>query len=202
MSPQDELMKLALEAARVPQWYYDFAESIALPTDVKSSFKAMKQWEQDANEQCFILIMCDRIAASFDGKESEEARAINDVARRTAADAIGAIVAEQMLKGKYHAPGVIAEGMFNLQQGKDFKPLAGRQKSSDGLWVLHAFYFLQSEGISAPSQTEVRKFLTRHGHPMSKERVSRFFDDYDLKWKGSDARGARSEAGKRKRGVT
>lgn len=202
MNPQDELMKLALETTRIPQWYYDFAESIALPTDGNSSFTAMKKWEQDANEQCFILLMCNRIAASFDGKESEEARAINDLARRTAANAIGAIVAEQMLKGNYHVPGVIAEGMFNLEQGKGFKPSAGRQKSSAGLWVLHAFYFLQSEGISAPSQTEVREFLTRHGHSMSKKRVSMFYDDYGLKWKGSDARGARSEAGKRKRGVT
>jgi hypothetical protein len=202
MNPQDELMKLALETTRIPQGYYDFADSIALPTDGESSFTAMTKWEQDAEKQCSILLMCNQIAASFDGKESEEARAINDLARRTAADAIGAIVAEQMLKGFYHVPGVITEGMDYLQQGKGFKPSAGRQKSTAGLLVLHAFYFLQSEGISAPSQTEVRKLLKDSGHSMSKERISRFYDDYGLKWKGSDARGARSEAGKRKRGVT
>jgi hypothetical protein len=104
-------------------------------------------------------------------------------------DEIGALIAEQLVKGNYDAPRAISEGLTLFQEGKEFKKAKRRRLSIvDQNRVLVIYYALEKAGWKSPSQSDVIYTLNEIGHPMGKGRVSKIFDALGLRKVAKDDR--------------
>ena len=74
-----------------------------------------------------------------------------------------------------------------------------RQPSRDLLIVLEEYYMQKAAGIIDPSQSEVRAGLAEDGIHLSRQRISKLFDELGLNSEKAKASSSQSPAGKRKR---
>jgi len=169
----------------IPPQTIEFLLSLKIPDRLWGKMGALNEWESDAATMCTAFIVSKRI------QDNEMAEVL---ARK-----IGNLLAEELLKGNFKAPRIVSEGLLNIQNKKPFKSRAGRKPSSDKLLVITCFYYLKSTGIGQPSQREVSEYLTRQGHSIKPDHLSKMFDELDLRSLSSDARMATSDAGRRKR---
>jgi hypothetical protein len=182
----DDEALVAKKVTGLPPEDVDHISSLDIPQRQKALADGLTPWELLASSLCIALLSA-RLSGDQDGTE----KAVN---------AIGVLVSEALLKGEYCKLRIISQGLVNLQNDKGFIAKRGRRKSNDYALVLIAFFELQKEGITQPSQTEVAERLRLHGCDIPSEQLSKAFGKLELKQLSSDAREAASLAGKRKRG--
>ncbi len=169
----------------VEPWLPEFWESLKVPDKVRAALAKLDSWEYEVSAHCASIV---------------HAHKHKRPPPKDAADAIGKIIAEHLLKGNFAAPRVLSAGLLNLLAGKPFKK-SGRQEPSkpEYIQVVVAFYELKShQGLNRPSIAEVRKHLADHGHTFSTDSLSKIFHKLGLAAMAGDAR----TAGIRKRRKT
>lgn len=177
----DEVFGLNTDAANI-------LERLKIPLRLHRIFAGysdLEEWEIRAHQECLMFIHARR--AKIQNIE------------KIAAESIGAIISEQLLKGNFSALRIVSEGLLNLQEKKPFKAHAGRKSALDEPRVVTAFYALKAQGIASPSQAEVQRHLAEFDVKIASSKVSKIFDNLGLKSESSDSRDSRTESWKRRR---
>jgi hypothetical protein len=159
-------------------------ESLNIPDHHGAILEGLKPWEYEFSKLCQYLIWTRRMQ--------------NRPAETKAAYDIGEHLAKELLRGNFSAPRILAKGLASLQSGGPFRKKT-RPPSPDLLNVLEAYYWLKREGFTNPSQSEVGVILEARGNPLSRQRLSKLFDELGLKSDKAKASSSQSPAGKRKR---
>ncbi len=162
----------------------EYYTSLNIPDHHGAILEGLEPWEYEFSKLCKYFIWL---------------RRMQDRATETkAAHHIGEHLAKELLRGNFKAPRILADGLASLQSGGPFRKKT-RPPSHD-LWdVLEAYYWLKKEGFTNPSQSEVGVILEARGVPLTRQRLSKLFDELGLKSEKAKASSAESPAGKRKR---
>jgi hypothetical protein len=172
------------EATGMSAEEYAHWKSLNIPDHHGAILEGLESWEYEFSKLCQYFIW---------------ARRMQDRAMETkAAHDIGEHLAKELLRPNFSAPSILAEGFARLQSGEPFRKKT-RSPSPDLLNVLEAYYWLKREGFTNPSQSEVGVILEAGGNPLSRQRLSKLFDELGLKSEKGKASSAESPAGKRKR---
>lgn len=170
-----ELKVLLLEKIGAEVWLYDFIEDLNIPSQVWNALNGVNEWEAEAATNCKALM--------YGLKNKHFALASQ------AAKSLGAQITVQLLKGNIEAPSIVSKGLKNCKIGKPFRPQAGRQPSTgEAIRVVITFYYLKLIGIDKPTQTQVRKELSKH--KISSGTISKIFSKIGLKTMAGDGRNA------------
>jgi hypothetical protein len=159
-------------------------ESLNIPDNHGAIFEGLEPWEYEFSKLCKYFIWARRM--------QDRATEIK------AAHHIGEHLAKELLRANFKAPRILAEGLASLQSGGPFRKKT-RPPSRDLLIVSEEYHMQKAQGIVEPSQSEVRAGLAEDGIHLSRQRLSRLFDELGLNSEKAKASSSQSPAGKRKR---
>lgn len=115
--------------------------------------------------------------------------------KKHTAAAIGAYVAQQLMKGNHDVLRAMSQALLCVQTG-DIRAYRGKGTIWDRLKVVMAYYAVEKVGCKRPSQADVLAALEMMKLPMRKDRVSKIFDELGLRKVANDARRAVKAADK------
>lgn len=115
--------------------------------------------------------------------------------KKHTAAAIGAYVAQQLMKGNHDVLRAMSQAFLCVQTG-DIRAYRGKGTIWDRLKVVMAYCAIEKIGCKRPSQADVLAALEMMKLPMRKERVSKIFGELGLNEVANDARRAVKPTGK------